>query len=159
MSAALPNLWTDVRARLLADTGTGGLFNVSTPLVAGLWLVNAPDSQAMPFLVMSSQALRNDDTFTSRHHVVEFQVSSFIEEEPATGYDPFARGASIAGRVLGDWSLQGTRLPSFGLDRWTPALSGSGWSASPVEFVTTREQHTPGVVQFVHEFVVRLSQG
>jgi hypothetical protein len=157
MSAVLSNLWTDIRSRLLADTGTGGLFATGSELVNGVWLVNAPDSQAFPYLIIASQASRQDDSMTSRHHVVQFQVSAYIDEEP--GYDPFVRGSAIGARLLGNWEATGTRIPGYGLDRWTPALSGSGWTASMCVFIQTREQHEPGVLHFVHEFEVRVNKG
>lgn len=147
-------LLTDVYNRLLADTGSGGLF-AGTPLVNGAYNVYAPSStaaSAYPYIIFNAETSENVDSFNTAVVDARFSVHTYVAEEDASGIAPWSRGKAIVARVRGDWDAQAGRTPSFGLDRWQPTLTGSGWSASIVVSDTEMEQHEEGVMHWVQSF-------
>lgn len=157
MASYLPILYQAIGDRLTGDTGTGGLFNSGTPLVTQLRNTVIDQGQAFPYLVMRCQGGDVEDGFSVRTHKVSVTIDAYIEEQPASGYDPFDRGSKILDRVEGDWDLQSTRVPSFGLDRFTPTLANN-WYAGPFQMLRVREAHEPGVLHWIMDFEILVSK-
>lgn len=102
-------VWRAVYARYLADTGTGGLKNASAPLITGMFLIRAPESQPYPYIVYDIQDDVEDDTKGSNRSIVfpVFNVYADAELDP---------GSAANAAIL-------TRL-KFLYHRWLPTLSG-----------------------------------
>lgn len=87
------------RAKLIADTGTGGLFNASTTWkVTACYAYQAPQGGAtLPYIVIlpvSNVEIRGFDTTAGRAEECIFQVSIFTDKDGGSSV-----GASIAKRV------------------------------------------------------------
>lgn len=158
MSSYLPKLYQAIGDRLTGDTGTGGLFNVTSPLVTQFRNTVIASSQAFPYLVMNVTTAMNSDGFNLRSHMVTFSIHVYVEEQPNAGGDSFSTGASIIDRVEGDWDLQSTRIPSFGLDRWVPTLTSSSWTCSQCVLLNSSEAHDPGVLHWILDFRVYVNK-
>jgi len=161
MAFYLPKLWADIRDRLLSDTGEGGLRNADAPLVAAADITNifARAGGGYPSIVYNVASATQTDAFRTATREVTFDVHVLVEEQPDDGGDPADIGAKILARIAGDWTAQpaGTG-PTYGLDRWQPPLSGTGWSASIVEAVDSREEHAEGMYHWVETFRVLVSK-
>lgn len=86
-----------------------------------------------PFIAKDFRFSRAD-SFTGAVYAVDFDVQVRLESDGTYSTDsPLTRMDLILRRVLGDWDAQSTRVPTFGLDHWTPgALSTSGYYADTV---------------------------
>lgn len=154
----LPKLYGDILARAQADTGTGGLFNSGTPLVTGIFNTFGPRGQAFPHMIFVLESAAQRDAMNTSTRLVQWGLHTYIEEKPASGAAPFAAYSTIMERVLGDWTAQSNRTPSYGFDRWTPTLSGSGWSATITEHTGSRTSHETGFLHFIEDFQVWVSK-
>lgn len=69
-------LATGLRALATADTGTGGLFNSSSPLLTGFYTEEAPQNAVPPYAVMSSTGTLRENVFDNTRRVedVGFQI-------------------------------------------------------------------------------------
>lgn len=72
--------------------------------------------------------------FNVAGYSVDFDVQIRLESDGTYGSDsPLKRMDLILRQVLGDWDAQSTRVPTFGLDHWTPgSLATSGYYADTV---------------------------
>jgi hypothetical protein len=140
MTYWLAETFKAVGDRLLSDTGTGGLFNAGTPLVPSLTVYNqwagfaySPDTSAdFPRIVFEFN--RYDpasQAFDLANYDLDFSIHTFVRMTDVIS-DPMQRWVDIMTRIHGDWFLQASRQPTYGLDRWKPTL-GSGGTASGFE--------------------------
>lgn len=106
--------WQVIFARYVADTGSGGLNNASAPLITGMYLELAPESQSYPYVVFSVQDDTEDDTQGSNRSVISYVFNLYTDKE----LDP----GSSAAPVL-------VRLKSL-YHRWKPSLSGYTFETS-----------------------------
>jgi len=152
-------LMAAINARALADTGSGGLFAASNPLIptaGAIYQGAAPTRAAMPFLVFRLVNIAVADTFRDVEHVVEWAMDIYVGETD-TAYDPTDRANKITERVIGDWVEQADRTPTYGFDGWSPDLSASGWTGLASNIRTAeRDLPEPGVVHRVIEFELRV---
>lgn len=156
----LADLWSAIRTRALADTGTGGLFNASSPLVSGIWNNEAPNNTSLaslPLLVYDTLDAANVDAFRTSNYRVQWRVTTYCERANDGIADTAARCAAIQARILGDWTAQtyGTG-PTYGFDRWQPSLSP--WSATVCQHLRSGTAHTLEMWQFFEEFEVWVSR-
>jgi len=127
----------EIRDRLLADTGAGGLRNAGTPLIADdrrIFVENPVEptqGNIFPYIVIAFDSSTRDDAFTVRQRLVTFEVHVFAEEM-TSGTDTLKQHDDIVTRIEGDWDLQAGGTPTFGLEQFTPALSGTGWETGPL---------------------------
>lgn len=97
--------------RLRGDTGTNGLFG--TPArVTGVYVVRAPATATLPYLVVDLAGMEHDDTFSTDVAVVAFRVHMFSEYTHGIG-----QIQGVMDRVYGDAVAQPTRVPTYGLHR------------------------------------------
>lgn len=98
-----------VRTRLATDTGAGGLFNSTSPLVNATYFVQAAQESAPPYLVMVPVSETDLHAFNAsaraRQHLL--QVSIFTDQ-----FDGAANSDAIAERL------------HVMLHRWTPTITG-----------------------------------
>lgn len=132
----LASIETALKARLLADTGTGGLRNSGTPLVQGVWVSNAPSSQAMPYCLIDVASQREAHAFSKDIFEVEAWVSTFVARHGTA--TPLQTASDILARVYGDSSAGSA--PTYGLHRHPLSLSGS-WVATPIESMGVLPEH------------------
>lgn len=117
-----------VQTRLKADTGTGGLYNVASPLITASHFCDASDSATYPYVVFSIEAANQSPTLLGSE-VYECFIDFHIYSDKASGY---AVCSSIIDRIFGDVVSQtGTHVPGYGFHRYVLSLSG-GWTGSPV---------------------------
>lgn len=154
----LPALWIAIRNRALADTGAGGLFAASVPLVTGLFQNHVPAGQPMPFLVYDVESATQQDAFRASLYEVRFRFSVYVENTPVYSEDPSERASKIVQRVYGDWADQvaGTD-PTRGFARWKPVLTGSNYVCTHIEHVGSRPAHDDGFVRFIETYRLWMS--
>lgn len=165
MASDLPALWLAVLDRVTSDTGTGGLLNVTTPLLAGSGIYNtqAPStegtSSVYPYIVYATASSQNDSEFETRGWIREIDFHIYVEKSSSSITDPMQRGADILRRLEGDWEDQpaGTQ-PSFGFDRYKPSLGSSGWTPDIFELIDSRDLHEDEVYHWMMTFRIRNSK-
>lgn len=123
MSANAFGVLKAVRDRLIADTGTGGLFDSAAlvSLVNGIHVVLAPQASIggagaiVPYIYLVPVANAEEPLFTTATYAVQhqFQVSIFT---PVSG-----------GLQAGDTIAERVRVR---LNRWQPTITG--WAPSPI---------------------------
>lgn len=151
-------LWLAIRTRALADTGSGGLFNVGTPLVTGIAYNHLPEAQAFPFLVFDEAGETQLSGFRHDTRELLIRIGVYVEREPAAGGDPALTGSAILSRLEGDWVSQGG-APTYGFNRHTLTLVGTSWTCDAMLMLGTRALHEEGVYHWVQEYrmLVRLT--
>ncbi len=153
----LAALGTSIKARAVADTGSGGLFNSGTPLVTGIYNTNAPDDATFPYLVYSVAAMGPNDTFTGEVDEIMFRITVYDMRHPdgATPRDPILRCSNIIARVIGP----GGTSPSYGFHRHTLSITSSdGWASGTIVRGSQAQNHTDDVYQFDLDFRVLLTR-
>lgn len=148
MASDLPALWKSVLDRVNADTGSGGLRNVTTPLITGVYNTRPPftaeGSDPFPYLVYSVFESENRNAFRTRVWRRRVRFDIFVQVDPNGTLDVLQRGADILRRVEGDWEDQAVgTAPTFGFDRFQPTLTSSGWTAGIFDLVDSGEDHSP----------------
>lgn len=148
-----------IGARAYADTGTGGLFASGANLVTGVWNTRVPEGTAFPYIQYNVVTSRQDDAFRMRSIEIELDFHIYVAERPqAGGTDPFQRGVAILERLAGDWSVQGTYLPSYGFDRHPLDLSAGSWTGGYMERIGGSEQHEDGMLHWVESYRLTASK-
>lgn len=151
----IARLWDAIRDRAVADTGSGGLFNATTPLVSGFYNTFAPTSATHPYCVYVTASATPDNGFNKDVVRVNFRIQSYVARKPANGADAMQVGSDILNRVYGDSSAGGA--PTYGFARWSPTLAGS-WTATVVEFVDVIEDHGNDYYCWVQSFRTHLTK-
>lgn len=130
-------------ALLAAAVGGGGIPAVFTTYPSV--------EQPYPYILVDLVTENQRDAMNARVHEVSFNVHVFVEERFAAA-NPVQRGGEINGRVLGDWPQQSSRLPTYGLDRYVPPLSGSSWTPDIIAYQGTTPAHEFGILHWIHAF-------
>lgn len=151
MSLPLQNLYKVIRNRALADTGAGGLFNVTTPLLTGWFTRLAPANTALPYVVVNLIDAGNNDGLAFSMRRVMVRVSLFTAGNAEAGID------TVRTRILGNWLTSSGRIPTWGLDRWTPTLDND-FKMSPLIFINQTELFEERVTQTIFEFECYISK-
>lgn len=136
--------WQAVYARYATDTGSGGLNASGTPLITGMFLELAPESQAFPYVVYGVQDEFEDDTQGSNFSVVLPVFNIYVSKDDVT--TPLqSQVAAIARRI---------RLRYH---RWIPTLSGYEFTA--MQRVGGRMVPTEDEAwHWVEEYTLRVSE-
>lgn len=109
-------LFYDVKTRLTADTAAAGLYPAGgTPLVTGIFNNYASPNQDMPYIMWDLISGVDDGTFAGDEDQIEFQLAVFAAKRPAD----LLRVSRILNRIYGDGIKQTTRIPTYGLHRYT----------------------------------------
>lgn len=144
-------LWVAVRARALADNGTGGLFNAGTPLATGIFYNSVPEAQAFPFITFDVASEREAGGFSHDARWLHLYIGVYVERQPSAGGDPALRGSQILERLEGNWVAQGG-APTYGFNRHALTLSGTNWTTDAMLLLGTRESHEEGVYHWIQEY-------
>lgn len=131
-----------VRARLFADTGSGGLFANGAELVTNIYGVTAVPGASYPYIVVDRAGFGPLDAFTL--NVAEVRFRTHVIARVDSGWDNVN---AILARVYGS----GNRSPTYGLHRHSLTLTG-GWAATNVQFAgrTTDTETGTDRVDFYH---------
>lgn len=110
-----------IKARIEADTGTGGLFNAATAYkLSGVYYTHGSYERSLPYAVIDAP-VQQDDTMDSDGGNVDWSV---------TVYDAANNGMEklrpIYSRLHGDAVLQSSRRPTYGLHVHLLVLSTNG---------------------------------
>lgn len=149
MASDLPALWLAVYNRLTGDTGSGGLFNSGNELVEAVYNTRPPimpeTPTPFPYIVYSVfESSPEESAFRTRVWRRRVRFDVYVEMEANNTIDPLARGGLILRRLEGNWDEKAAGVaPDYGIDRFQPTLTGSGWTADIFDAVDGGEDHNP----------------
>lgn len=137
MTISIAEIATKVIGRLNNDTGSGGLRNVSAPLITGAFWEMAPSDQAEPYIVygveLVSGGIDSAEHFEGNGVKCQVTLDVYVKRW-VTSVNAMDRLSAILARLYGD-SGANSGVPGFGFHRWT--MSGlTGWTATNLEFIT-----------------------
>ena len=153
MAFYLTEMADAIRDRLAADTGSGGLFNASTPLVSSVWFVRAPEeddgywsaaskSATSPHIVFNCRAIGAPDAQRTKSRLIEVSLAAYCKPTASTTTDPWETLGKIAERIEGNWETKAVGVdPDYGLIRWAPTITNHG--TNPFEFPDSGEVIEP----------------
>lgn len=136
-------LITAIRNRLTTDTGTGGLFNVTTPLITDVHFARANKQTTGNYIVLVVANTVQEDDMTFNGIVYQINVNIYM--------------TSIYGKTL-ELSSIIDRVYAL-LHDWTPTLSA--WSPSgPLRFISGGSTDLPDEETLTEQitFEIRQSQ-
>ncbi|TPV94866.1 MAG: hypothetical protein B7733_13090 [Myxococcales bacterium FL481] len=104
-----------IRARVIADTGSGGLFETGgNNKLLGVFFEQLPENQTFPAVMYEFSRQTTADTAAKRS--IEIDVRTHVFVSMSVGDQ---RLRDIVERLRGNWQAMGG-TPSRGLDRWQP---------------------------------------
>lgn len=131
--SAVVDLITPIRARIIADTGSGGLFNASAPLLTACYAMQAPQLESvLPYMVIIP---------VSASEIKAFAPTTGYAEEYLFQFDIYT--ARSGGVTAGGTVAKRLRVV---IDRWAPTVST--WAPSELlreggqVFVEEENYHT-----------------
>lgn len=147
----LANLNLVLRTRAVGDTGSGGLFNATTPLVTA-WLWNAVAAeQTFPYVVQTVAAMVSDNAFAKDIAECRVRFGIWHVRKSTSATDPYLVASNIEARIYGNWSSAApATAPTYGFHRFTPSFSG--WTGTPMEYVTTFDESDGEYVHIIQEY-------
>jgi hypothetical protein len=149
-----PKVWAQIYARLSADSGLLSLLQTTAPgQPAPIYNTIAPEAAGFPYVLYNIESNLASDAFNARVRELVFQVHTYVQEQLSSA-DPWQRISDIDARITGDWPQQASRLPTYGLDRWTMTLTGSGWVADMCGLLDSTPANELGVFHTIHRFRV-----
>ena len=158
MSANLARVFTAIRTRALADTGSGGLFASGANLVTGIYAETGSQTLAFPYITITLFD-EEDDTFAKDGSIVNVQFHIY-HNAVASGIGPIEACGAIIERLRGDATQQSNRVPTYGFHRHKLTLSQSGgalWGAGLMRRLRGTTAHEKDVYHFIEEYEVRQS--
>jgi len=162
MAYFFPQIMRDIQLRLLGDTGTGGLCNATTPMLASattsIRINDGQENAPLPQIVLNLVSCTTDDAFRTASRRCQIDVHIFVLEQPENGVVGIASIGNIVERVMGNWTAISGGVPTVGLDRFQPALSGTGWEATPMILTNETDASVPGVLHWVQTYSVIISK-
>lgn len=147
------NLWLAIKARAATDTGAGGLFNASTPLVSGIYPNIGPENQDFPWIVFDLADTRSSLMFKQDMFFKTVQFGVYVPEETESIADPHQRASDIIQRLYGDYVSATQTPPTFGFHRHLLVLSGT-WTGMHMQKTGDSIEHEDGVLHFVETYSV-----
>lgn len=159
----LPTIWGDILTRLQSDTGTDGLWQANAHLVTGIYndmakLANVTTTD-FPLITYALETCTPSDSFRTRSYECTIQVDLWHERYQADGGASFGDCGAILRRIAGNWEGGAAFVaPTYGLARWTPGLSGSGYTATWLEEKSVVEAHTDEVLHWIITYGFRASK-
>lgn len=169
----LPALEKAIGDRLLADTGSGGLFNVGNLLLAvhptgasvgqGVYNTaipgaNTAGSTVFPAITFEiTSALHDYESQRTRTLNVTVEFAVYVDRGFAS--NPIKRGSDILGRIIGDWTEQAAgTAPTYGLDRWQPTLAGVTWLPGIFLHQSDKTEHQETRFVWVSTYAINISK-
>lgn len=153
----LAYLWDMIRDRATADTGSGGLFNVASPLITAMYYARLPSTSAMPFVLYTVPSYTERDGFTKDVIEATVRFAAFVPFVGTSSItDPVLRGAQIMTRLRGDTS--GGSAPTYGFHRWNPAATDNSWKFVHFQLTSEFEEHADDYYCWVQEYRTHVSK-
>lgn len=135
MTISVADIAAKVLARLQADTGTGGLFNVSSPLVTAAYWDLGPHAMVEPYIAYQITTERaTTEGFKVSAVRASITISAVVVRTLASATAPMDTASAILARIYGNAAEQGG-APSFGFHRWVPSLA-SPWVSTACGFLS-----------------------
>lgn len=156
-----------IRARLLTDTGSGGLWETAgVNKCLTITYTEGPKNSGgsipsiTPYLVYSLVSFTQDDTYDGDCGTYQYQFDIVDDNSSANTYGT-TRGAAIGDRLFGDAIGQTNRTPSYGLHRHLLTLTTTGltlapWSTGVMYRTSVVPLHEVNVYRWSHTYEVRL---
>lgn len=174
MAYWLTELESAIYARLIGDTGSGGLLASGSELVAahpggsglGIYRTMIPEASTgtvYPCVTFMVGQASIDDAMRTATRACRVLFAVEVQRtgtSGATQFDPVARGAAIAQRVEGNWyeKAAGT-APDYGLDRWRPSLGGgTTWESDIMALESWATAHDESLFRWELNFTVLISR-
>jgi hypothetical protein len=151
MSFPSQDIYKAIRSRALADTGAGGLFNVTTPLLTGWYSRLAPPNSAMPYVVVNIIDAGMVDAFAMSLRRLTVRMSLF------TSGNSEANINTIRTRILGNWLKGINRVPSHGFERAKLTLTDD-YNLAEFLFINQTELFEERATQTILEFETHVSK-
>lgn len=150
----LARLWLALKTRAVADTGSGGLFNATTPLINGFYPGKVPTAStlAFPYVVIGSELKGGPHAFGKDIALGMIDFHLYVSEDDSSG-DPYQKMSDLEKRLSGD-STNGS-TPSFGFHRHPLTISGGSWTATQLVWEgTTDEPVEDPVLHYVQRYTL-----
>ena len=157
-----------IRARALADTGTGGMFNSGSPLLKSFLHYFGPEaatdaqlSAIVPYCVFAVGPIHSDPGYNENQY--EADVEMHIFDARKLGHSAVTIEA-ISDRLMGDAIAQTNRTPTYGFDRHQLVLTNAGpeahgpWSPGPLRFVSLTPLHDTDFWHYNVLFTITMTQ-
>jgi len=164
----MPALLNAIGTRISADTTLTAMLGAPTNVTASFPVPAVdPEGTSYPLITFAPVGSINDDTFEGRLELHTIEVHIFHQTMSLVDSMPLAKMIQIRDRLLGDWVCQTTRIPTFGLDRWTPtfpAVTGIAQTDYVADIMVFKSWvdatgfDDSGVREFVLTFEVRLEK-
>jgi hypothetical protein len=157
VSSNLASLLRAIMDRAEGDTGSGGLFRSSTPLITGIYASRGSQTLSFPYITVDTFDTE-DDTFQTDAVTTTITFHVWIDAT-ASALDPVDRASKILARLRGDAVKQNNRVPSYGFHRWVPQVESGTmeWACSPMTRRGGTTAHEKDVYHFIEEYQVRQS--
>lgn len=131
----------------LAGLAAGGIRSVLGPRAG----IATEDSK--PYVVVAMAGASASDAFDA--DVCSVSIDVHVVSDASDG---LSVPSDIIDRVIGDATLQSSRVPTYGLHRHLLALSGSSYTAGPVVFEDTETAHTEERLVYIIGFKLEVSR-
>lgn len=135
----LADLYTQLADRITGDTGSGGLYNATTPLVNGVFFDVPFGGAAVPFILIRFIASDEADVFTKDAVDVSVEFEIVIERREGT--------------LAVDSAILDRHRQKF--HRWTPTLSGA-YTGTDMRRVTGTTGHDELYRRYIEQYRIRV---
>lgn len=143
--------------RAISDTGTGGLFNASAPLITGWYTEQGKAGAVEPYVVVTLADDGTLDTYAKQGLELTFYVHIYCPRENGNvNYAGLDVAETIRARIQGDGT---PNSPTYGLHRWSTTLpSGSGMVASAMIREGGTSASDLNTVHLIETYTMRVMQ-
>lgn len=148
----LAELYDAIVTRAKADTGSGGLFNTTSPLVNAFYVNRTPPETGFPYVICNLVGADGRHAFNKSVFEIRVRMAVFMERQSHTVSDPLLRVSNILERLRGNWSSSSpATAPTYGFDRHPLALTAP-WSGTHMIYETVFDESDDSYWQFVQQY-------
>lgn len=154
-------LFSQISTRLEGDSTLMALLPAGATITNDIGL----DNPRLPLITFNMVSDTPSDAFRLMASEVAFDLHVWAERLPSAvpsvsgQTDGMVHACTIVERVIGDWASQTWATgPTFGLDRWKPDMSTSGYACSMLRRASLRTEHEDETLHFIIEFRATMSR-
>jgi len=152
-------IWTAIKARIDADTGTGGISNAGTPLISGIYssfAVTGASTASKPYIVFDVDGAQQQDGFEIDIIELSIRLHVFARMDSATtsGFD---KCSAIIDRLYGDGIDNVNRIPSYGFHRHELTISSGKYTGSIMHRTGMAQEHDEDHLHFIESYSLLIS--
>lgn len=142
-------LFVALKARLDADTGTGGLFATGANLISGVYNTLAPTTltDTNSYIVFNVASAEQMDGFNIDVIEYTFYLSIFTPVDSG-----LSAAQAIIDRIYGNALSQAGRVPTYGLHRHSLTLTSTSWRGGIMHRIDQQTNHTETVYQHIETY-------